>query len=285
VKWIEEIDNYNFLGIYDVMLDIKTEINISPDRIIIPLLQHRINFPQLFSIDSAGERDRYCDLRWKAIAFLKKKAIIKDFRLIKSSHRWDSKLEIELEKQIFEDVLDKMNVKHKKEVSREISNAQNNKVVDDIMQDNQEKSKTKENVFIIHGKIEARWRELKDILEKEFKLIPIILSEKPDLGRTIIEKFEEYAKTCSCAIAIFTPDDEVVSNGEKYLQAKPNVIYELGWFCGHIGRNKVILLLEEGTTIFSDFGGIVQKRFIKRVAEKTNEIRKDLEQMNILERK
>ena len=145
MKWIEEMDNYNFLGIYDVMLDIKTEMNISPDRIIIPLLQHRVKFTQLFSIDSAGERDRYCGLRWKAIIFLKKKAIIKDFRLIKSSHRWDGKLEIELEKQIFEDVLDKMNIKHKKEVSREISNAQNNKVVDDIIQNNQEKSKIKEN--------------------------------------------------------------------------------------------------------------------------------------------
>jgi predicted nucleotide-binding protein len=160
--------------------------------------------------------------------------------------------------------------------NRNIIIKQNKEINDDTI---------KENVFIIHGKSEARWRELKDILEKEFKLTPIILSEKPDLGRTIIEKFEEYAKTCSCAIAIFTPDDEVVSNGEKYLQARPNVIYELGWFCGHIGRDKVILLLEEGTTIFSDFGGIVQKRFVKCVAEKTNEIRKDLEQMNILERK
>jgi len=143
----------------------------------------------------------------------------------------------------------------------------------------------KENVFIIHGRDEAKWRELKDILEREFKLTPVILSEKPDTGRTVIEKFEKYAKSCSCAVAIFTPDDEVVSNGEKYLQARPNVIYELGWFCGYLGREKVILLLKEGTTIFSDFGGIVQKRFVKCVAEKANEIRKDLEQMNILERK
>jgi len=109
VKWIEEMDNYNFLGIYDVMLDIKTEMNISPDRIIIPLLQNRVKFTQLFLIDSTGERDRYCGLRWKAIVFLKKKAIIKDFRLIKGLHRWESKLEIELEKLTFESVLDKMN--------------------------------------------------------------------------------------------------------------------------------------------------------------------------------
>ncbi|MCG2791049.1 MAG: hypothetical protein L6305_04765 [Actinomycetia bacterium] len=109
MKWIEEMDNYNFLGIYDVMLDIKTEMNISPDRIIIPLLQNRVKFTQLFLIDSTGERDRYCGLRWKAIVFLKKKAIIKDFRLIKGLHRWESKLEIELEKLTFESVLDKMN--------------------------------------------------------------------------------------------------------------------------------------------------------------------------------
>ena len=143
----------------------------------------------------------------------------------------------------------------------------------------------KENVFIIHGKDEARWRELKDIIKDDFNLKPIILSEQPDTGATIIEKFEKYAQSCSCAIAIFTPDDEVISDNVKYLQARPNVIYEIGWFCGKLGRDKVILLLKEGTTIFSDFGGIVQKRFIKRVAEKANEIRKDLEQMNILERK
>jgi len=143
----------------------------------------------------------------------------------------------------------------------------------------------KENVFIIHGKDEARWRELKDIIKDDFNLKPIILSEQPDTGATIIEKFEKYAHSCSCAIAIFTPDDEVISGNVKYLQARPNVIYEIGWFCGKLGRDKVILLLKEGTTIFSDFGGIVQKRFIKCVAEKANEIRKDLEQMNILERK
>jgi len=158
---------------------------------------------------------------------------------------------------------------------------------DIIIKKNKEKNDDtiKENVFIIHGKDEAKWRELKDIIKDNFNLKPIILSEQPDTGATIIEKFEKYAKSCSCAIAIFTPDDEVTSDNVKYLQARPNVIYEIGWFCGKLGRDKVILLLKEGTTIFSDFGGIVQKRFIKRVAEKANEIREDLEQMNILERK
>lgn len=143
----------------------------------------------------------------------------------------------------------------------------------------------KQNVFIIHGSDEAKWRELKDILQSSLRLNPIILQEQADTGKTLIEKFEHYANTCSYAIAIFTPDDEVLNkNGEQYLQARTNVIYELGWFCGRLGRNGVMLLLKEDTSIFSDFGGIVQKRFAKNVSEIISEIRNDLIQCGILDK-
>lgn len=145
-------------------------------------------------------------------------------------------------------------------------------------------SKQKQNVFIIHGKDEAKWRELKDLIQNQFRLNPIVLLEQPDIGKTIIEKFEHYAKTCSYAIAVFTPDDEVTSEGETYLQARPNVIYELGWFCGHLGRENVMLLLKERTSMFSDFGGIVQKRFNSNITEKISEIRLDLIEVGILDK-
>ena len=202
------MDNYNFLGIYDAMLDIKTEMNISPDRIIIPLLQHRVKFTQLFSIDSAGERDRYCGLRWKAIIFLKKKAIIKDFRLIKSSHRWDGKLEIKLEKQIFEDVLNKMNIKHKKEVSREISNARNNKVVKDIIQNNQEKSKIKENtkkleIFLSYS---HKDKEIADRVDKFFisKNIRLTRDVRDTLPYASLKKFMETIRDHDYVISLIS---------------------------------------------------------------------------------
>lgn len=135
----------------------------------------------------------------------------------------------------------------------------------------------RENVFVIHGRDEAKWRELKDILKSEFRLNPIILSEQPDAGcKTVIEKFEHYAQTCSYAIAVFTPDDEVTSTGDTYLQARPNVIYELGWFCGRLGRSGAMLLLKDGTSLFSDFGGIIQKRFARDISEKVIEIKRDL---------
>jgi predicted nucleotide-binding protein len=147
----------------------------------------------------------------------------------------------------------------------------------------EEHTRQKEKVFIIHGRDEAKWRELKDIIANTFRLTPIILSEQPDIGKTSIEKFEHYAETCSYAIAVFTPDDEVKDNGGAYLQARPNVIYELGWFCGRLERSSTMLLLKEGTSMFSDFGGIIQKRFKANISELEREIRKDLTAAGILE--
>lgn len=147
----------------------------------------------------------------------------------------------------------------------------------------QEALRHKENVFIIHGRDEAKWRELKEIIKSEFRLNPIVLTEQPDAGcKTVIEKFEKYAQTCTYAIAVFTPDDEVKADQEIYLQARPNVIYELGWFCGQLGRGGAMLLLKEGTELFSDFGGIIQKRFRSNVSERLLEIRRDLEAAGVL---
>lgn len=147
----------------------------------------------------------------------------------------------------------------------------------------QEALRHRENVFIIHGRDEAKWRELKDIVKSEFRLNPIVLMEQPDAGcKTVIEKFEKYAQTCTYAIAVFTPDDEVKAGPEIYLQARPNVIYELDWFCGQLGRGGAMLLLKEGTELFSDFGGIIQKRFRSNVSERVLEIRRDLEAAGVL---
>jgi len=148
----------------------------------------------------------------------------------------------------------------------------------------EESLRHRENVFVIHGRDDAKWRELKDILKTEFRLNPIVLLEQPDAGcKTVIEKFEHYAQTCSYAIAVFTPDDEVTSGNDTYLQARPNVIYELGWFCGRLGRSGSMLLLREGTSLFSDFGGIIRKEFSRNISEKIIEIKRDLVASGILD--
>lgn len=153
-----------------------------------------------------------------------------------------------------------------------------------VRRKSEEGLRKKQDIFIIHGRDEAKWRELKDILKSEFRLNPIVLLEQPDAGcKTIIEKFEHYAQTCSYAIAVFTPDDEVTSGEECYLQARPNVIYELGWFSGRLGRSGAMLLLKQGTSLFSDFGGIITKQFAHNISEKVIEIKKDLVAAGILD--
>jgi predicted nucleotide-binding protein len=138
-------------------------------------------------------------------------------------------------------------------------------------------------IFIIHGHDEAKRRELKALLSERLGLIPIVLSEQPDEGcSTIIEKFEHYAPSCSYAVALFTPDDQVGASDQAYVQARPNVIYELGWFCGVLGRKKVMMLLKEGTTVFSDFSGIIQKRFRMDISEKIVEMENDLKAAGML---
>jgi predicted nucleotide-binding protein len=138
-------------------------------------------------------------------------------------------------------------------------------------------------VFIIHGHDEAKRRELEAILTAQFGLVPIVLAEQPNAGaNTIIEKFEHYAPMCSFAFALFTPDDQVTIAGRPYLQARPNVIWELGWFCAELGRPNVMLILKEGTEVFSDFSGIVQHRFTANVAERFVDIQRDLKGAKII---
>jgi predicted nucleotide-binding protein len=138
-------------------------------------------------------------------------------------------------------------------------------------------------VFIIHGHDEAKRRELESLLSEEFGLTPVVLSAEPNAGaNTIIEKFERYGSECSFAFALFTPDDQVTVAGETILQARPNVIWELGWFCGRLGRRNVMLLLKEGTNVFSDFSGILQHRFRSDVSERFVEIQRDLKAARII---
>ena len=84
----------------------------------------------------------------------------------------------------------------------------------------------------------------------------------------------EHAKTCSFAIALFTADDKVVTgSGAEYLQPRPNVIYETGWFVGRLGKERVLILLQDGTEIYSDFDGVNRIQFRSDVDDKFKKIR------------
>lgn len=117
-------------------------------------------------------------------------------------------------------------------------------------------------VFIVHGQNESIRESVARFLEK-LELEPIILHEQPNKGRTIIEKFLAYSDV-SFAVVLLTADDRGGSFSGSYEQQKPrarqNVIFELGFFLGTIGRNRVCVIYEEGVEILSDYQGVL---FIK----------------------
>lgn len=137
-------------------------------------------------------------------------------------------------------------------------------------------------VFIVHGHDEEILQELKEILKNE-SIEPVILSEMPDRGKTVIEKFEHYAKSSGFAFVIITSDDCVKkSNGKFYYQGRPNVLFELGWFYGRFGRDKVRILKGENVEMPSDLAGIMTLNFNNNLKEVCEKIGKDLEDNGII---
>ena len=110
-------------------------------------------------------------------------------------------------------------------------------------------------VFIVHGHDHGK-RDAVALLLKTLDLDPITLSEQPNGGRTIIEKFEHNADV-GFAIVLITADDVGgVDVGQLKPRARQNVILELGYFVGRLKRARVCALYESGVELPSDIIGV-----------------------------
>ena len=143
---------------------------------------------------------------------------------------------------------------------------------------------TGSNVFIIHGHDEVNTLRLKNLLSDQFNLNPIVMMDKPGKSQSLLEKYEQIASTCSIAFSLMTPDDEIVSCKLPYFQARPNVIFESGWFVGRLGAPRICLLLKKGTVVHSDIDGISRIHFNENIEEKMLEIQRELEAVGLLNR-
>jgi len=124
----------------------------------------------------------------------------------------------------------------------------------------QESSKSEiasKEVFIVHGHNIAIQQSVARTIEK-LGLKPIILHEQPNAGRTIIEKFETHSNV-GFAIVLLTDDDDGKAKIEIDLKkrARQNVVLELGYFIGKLGRNRVLPLHSDGVELPSDIHGLI----------------------------
>ena len=116
-------------------------------------------------------------------------------------------------------------------------------------------------VFVVHGHDDGMKQAVARTLER-IGLDPIILHEKPSQGRTIIEKFTDYSDV-SFAVVLLSPDDVGYPRDQTAevakLRARQNVVFELGFFIGKLGRKCVLVLYQEEPDFEmpSDYSGVL----------------------------
>lgn len=116
-------------------------------------------------------------------------------------------------------------------------------------------------IFVVHGHDEAMKQSVARSLET-LGFEPTVLHEKPNQGRTIIEKFSDYSDV-GFAVVLLSPDDigRARANvpGTERPRARQNVILELGYFLGKLGRDRVMALFkpEQDFEMPSDYSGVL----------------------------
>lgn len=124
-------------------------------------------------------------------------------------------------------------------------------------------------VFIVHGHDSAARHGVARFVER-LGLTAIILDEQPNKGRTVIEKLVA-SSDVGFAIVLLTGDDigaQQESPSQTHSRARQNVILELGYFVGKLGRERVCPLYEDGVEVPSDYHGVVYVLLDKQEAWK-----------------
>ena len=136
--------------------------------------------------------------------------------------------------------------------------------------------------FIVHGHDETTKLELKNFLQNRLYLAePIILHEMPSVGRTVIEKFEDYADEVDLVFVLLTPDDRATGKHESNAikrRARQNVIFEMGYFLGRLRRRRgaVILLYKGNPELPSDISGLIPIDISNGIESAAESIRREI---------
>jgi predicted nucleotide-binding protein len=113
-------------------------------------------------------------------------------------------------------------------------------------------------IFVVHGHDGAPKAEVARYIQK-LGFEPIILHEQPNKGRTLITKFREEADNVGFAVVLMTPDDlgKAAAGPNLNARARQNVVFELGFFIGKLGPERVAALVKGDIERPSDFDGVV----------------------------
>jgi predicted nucleotide-binding protein len=128
------------------------------------------------------------------------------------------------------------------------------------VQDAEQPSVPRSNrVFVVHGHDNEMKQAVARTIER-LGLEAVILHEKPNRGQTLIEKIERFSDV-GFAVVLLSPDDTGYATAKGSETARPrarqNVILELGYFAGKLGRESVVALHRGNIELPSDYDGVL----------------------------
>lgn len=145
-------------------------------------------------------------------------------------------------------------------------------IAQDLQKDISEPNNKK--VFIVHGHDHSLKIDL-EVFLSHIGLKPIVLHREADEGKTIIEKFEANSDV-SYVFILLTPDEIAYTIDQEKIpelerktesRARPNVIFEFGYFVAKLGRNRVCALHKGNVSIPSDLSGFIYKQVDTNIEE------------------
>ncbi len=71
-----------------------------------------------------------------------------------------------------------------------------------------------------------------------------------DLSKYALDSLVDNLEKADFGVFVFAPDDVIKIRGKEFLTARDNVIFELGLFIGHLGKERCFILIPRG---FEDF--------------------------------
>jgi hypothetical protein len=84
-------------------------------------------------------------------------------------------------------------------------------------------------------------------------------------GRNILQQIGEAAARCSGGIFLFTCDDEIAEPGPGHAAVpRDNVVFEAGFFVHAKGKERVLVIREEGAKMPADLGGDIYASLTNR---------------------
>jgi predicted nucleotide-binding protein len=263
-SWLADFDSDNLLAVYDVLLDIRQETQMGGADINVPVFRSMIRFSQLFPMDSIPMRDKYCEIRWKAMKFLESKGVISSLEPLDASHRWETRIQMNVNEVRATEALVAVKTEYERRVPPRPAQSSNATPTPTPI----EKS-IATKIFVVHGRNEWLRNGVFTFL-RSVGLRPIEWTEAialtcksaPYVGEILDVAFS----AAQAVVVILSPDDEARLRDELHgkeepdyetkltPQARPNVLFEAGM---SMARNPDRTILVEFGRLrpFSDVAG------------------------------